>query len=130
MGISERTSSRTRIAPHRILLIDNDAEIAGALGSALCAEGYHVRSTTHGADLLRLVSLVEPDVLVTDVIMEDVDTLEVMATLRQSHPDMKIIAISGNAHLLTLASKCGANHVLAKPFRLQRLSLLVKIAVQ
>lgn len=128
MGIPERESSRT--APYRVLLIDDDPDVVSALGSALCDEGYQVRSTTHEEDLLRLVSLVDPDVLVIEVITQDVDTFGVIATLRQSRPNMKIIAVSGNTQLLTLASKVGADHTLLKPFRLRKFSLLVRMAAQ
>jgi CheY-like chemotaxis protein len=77
-----------------------------------------------------LVALLNPDLVITDVIMPEIDTIDAIAELRQSHPALKIIAISGNPHLLTLAAKHGANHVLAKPFSLHQLGLLVKVALQ
>lgn len=114
----------------RILIIEDDQELLEPIASSLCAQGHYVRSTTRGSDFLRLVDLLDPDILITDVIMEDVDALEMIVVLRESRPRMKIIAISGNPHLLTLASKCGATHVLAKPFPLGQLNVLVKVAAQ
>jgi len=130
METAERTPSRERKRPYCILLIDDDQDIVEAFASGLTAEGHYVHATTHGTDLFRLAAQFEPDVLIADMIMDGVDTLDVMTTLRQTHPNMKIIAISGNPHLLTLALKHGADHALAKPFRLQKLHLLINIAMQ
>ena len=130
METAEKKPSRERKPPYCILLIDDDQDIVEAFASGLTAEGHYVHATTHGADLQRLASQFDPDVLIADMIMEGVDTLDVITSLRQSNPNMKIIAISGNPHLLTLALKHGADHTLAKPFRLQKLNLLISLAMQ
>ena len=62
--------------------------------------------------------------------MEEIDVLNAIAQLHQSRPRLKIIAISANPHLLTLASRNGADHVLAKPFPLEPLNLLIKVTMQ
>lgn len=130
METAEKTPSRERKPPYCILLIDDNQDIVEAFASGLTAEGHYVHATTHGPDLLRLTSQLDPDVLVADMIMEGVDTLDMISTLRKSHPNVKIIAISGNPHLLTLALKHGAHHTLSKPFRLDKLNLLIKVAMQ
>src|SRR5579872_6961697 len=107
---TEKTPSRERKPPYCILLVDDDQDIVEAFASGLTAEGHYVHATTHGTDLVRLASQLEPDVLIADVIMEGVDTLDLFKVLRQSQPHMKIIAISGNPHLLTLDLKHGADH--------------------
>jgi DNA-binding NtrC family response regulator len=117
-------------AQKRILLIDDDADLLEALDQILRSAGYDVVATTHGQDIFKLLDLLRPDVIVTDVIMAEIDTIDAIASLRQSHPFIKIIAISGNPHLLTVASKSGAHHVLAKPFRGHQLSHLVQTALQ
>ena len=113
-----------------ILLIDDNPDVLGALEAILRAAGHEVRSTTHGGDMFRLVDLLKPRLVITDVIMEEVDTLDVIVELRRLHPDIKIVAISGNPYLLTLAAKQGADHILAKPFAAHRLNILVKAALQ
>ena len=130
MEISEKTPRRERKPPYCILLIDDNQDIVEAFAAGLTAQGHYVHATTHGTDLLRLASQFDPDVIVADIIMEGIDTLDVIATLRKSHPNTKIIAISGNPHMLTLALKHGADHTLAKPFRLDKLNLLITIAMK
>jgi DNA-binding NtrC family response regulator len=130
MEISETKPKRARKPPYCVLFIDDNQDIVEAFAAGLTAEGHYVHATTHGSDLLRLIAQFDPDVLVADVIMEEVDTFDVITILRRSHPNMKIIAISGNPHLLTLALKHGAHHTLAKPFPLHKLNLLIDIAMQ
>ena len=121
-------SSTSGDAGRRILVIDDDRDIVETIEHILRAAGHDVRSTIHGKDAFRLVALLYPDLVITDVIMPEIDTINTIAELRRSYPALNIIAISGNPHLLTLASKHGANHVLAKPFSLHQLMLLVKVA--
>ena len=79
--------------------------IVNASCLTICAEGHIVRATTHGDELLQLVEIVNPEILIIDVIMNDVDTLEIISSLRRIHPTTKIITMSGNPHMLALAVK-------------------------
>jgi CheY-like chemotaxis protein len=115
---------------YRIVLIDDNPRVLEPITTSLCIAGHSVRSTTHGSELSHLIEILSPDILITDIMMEEIDVLDTIAQLHKSRPDLKIIAISANPHLLTLASRNGANHVLAKPFPLERLNLLIKVAMQ
>jgi len=117
-------------AAHRILLVEDDPGVMQTLEYTLRSAGYEVRSTAHGRDIVALLTLFEPHLVVTDVIMPQIDTLDAIGTLRRDHPGIKIIAISGNPHLLTAARKSGADHVLAKPFGIHQLNLLVRTTLQ
>jgi two-component system, cell cycle sensor histidine kinase and response regulator CckA len=119
-----------KTANRRIFVIEDDRDIVETIEHILRSAGHEVKSTTNGKDALRLVELLNPDLVITDVIMPEIDALDAIVILRHRYPALKIIAISGNPHLLTLAAKHGANHVLAKPFNLHQLTLLVKVALQ
>jgi DNA-binding response OmpR family regulator len=111
---------------YKILLIEDDQSLNEPLQYALQQQGYEVRSTTDGRDVTGLLDLIDPDLVVTDIIMPDIDMLDLITSLRLSRPQIKIIAISGNMHLLRLAARHGADHVLPKPFRIGELNALVK----
>ena len=111
---------------YKILLIEDDQSLNEPLQYALHQQGYEVRSTTDGREVVRLLDLTEPDLVVTDIIMPDIDMLDLITSLRLSRPQIKIIAISGNTHLLRLAARHGADHILPKPFRVGELRALVK----
>lgn len=115
---------------HRILLIDDDPLVVETLEHALRSVGHEVRSTMHGKDVFRLLELLSPDFVISDIVMSDIDPIDTIAKMRRSQPRLRIIAISGNPHLLRLAEKHGAHHVLAKPFRIHRLHVLLRASSQ
>lgn len=121
---------RRRRKSHIILLIDDGLEELEPIATTFCAEGHIVRSATHGNDLLWLAHVLNPDIVVTNIVMHDFDTFHVLVGLRVSHPDLKIIAISENEQVLAVASRLGADSILAKPFPVQKLDQLIRAALQ
>ena len=72
----------------------------------------------------------EIDLILTDIFMPEKDGLEVIMELRESHPNVKVIAISGGgiqlqSNLLDLAEKLGAKSVLNKPCSPEELRTVV-----
>jgi DNA-binding response OmpR family regulator len=114
---------------YRILLIDDDPRIVEAFEDGLSLLGHEVKSTIKGADALRLMQLVDPDVVVTDLIMPEVDIMDAFEQMREIRSSVRIIAISGNPQLLTVAVARGADDVLAKPFDLKWLDLKIRAAM-
>jgi DNA-binding NtrC family response regulator len=55
-----------------------------------------------------------------------VDSIDTIMECRRRRPQMKIIAISGNGHLLTVAEKHGVDEVLPKPFGPAQINELVR----
>ena len=108
-----------------ILVIDDNPVLANAIECSLAFAGHKVASANGSGDVLDLLETMKPDLLITDVIIPDMDTIDLIGALRQSHRPMKIIAISGNPHLLRIAAQHGADSTLAKPFDLGALRNLV-----
>jgi CheY-like chemotaxis protein len=98
--------------------------------------GYEVSMASNGAAGLRLydskLSLLEPfDVVITDLIMPEMEGIETITKLRKSNPGVKIIAISGGGRnkpedYLHLAQKLGAACTFTKP--VDRDALLRKVS--
>src|ERR1700722_19561670 len=76
---------------YKILLIEDDQSLNEPLQYALQQQGYEVRSTTDGRDVTGLLDLIDPDLVVTDIIMPDIDMLDLITSLRLSRPQIKII---------------------------------------
>jgi two-component system, OmpR family, response regulator len=115
---------------YRVLLIDDNDQLVDAVEDGLRLMGHEVKSTKRGTDALRLTHLLDPHIVVADIIMPEFDVLDALDQMRKIRPTVKVIAISGNPHLLTLAGKRGVDHVLRKPFDLGRLNLLIQIAMR
>ena len=118
-----------------ILLIDDDDLFRDVLASALANAGHDVRQAANGAEGLRLFRQAKADVVITDIVMPEKEGLGTIMELRQSHPEARVIAMSGGlAHdpklYLHMAEKFGASAVLAKPFHLSELMKAVEEAVK
>ncbi|MEE8371188.1 MAG: nitrogen regulation protein NR(I) [Sphingomonadales bacterium] len=113
-----------------VLVADDDASIRTIISEALTGEGYDVIAVESGAALWHHVEKGEGDVLITDVIMPDVDGLELVPRIRLARPELPIIVISAQNTLETAvrAAKAGAFEYLPKPFDLDELTEAVRKA--
>ncbi|NOT09517.1 MAG: response regulator [Gemmatimonadales bacterium] len=118
----------------RILLVDDDDLSRGAVHKMLERSGYAVESTGAGQDAINRYRRDSVDLVITDLIMPDVDGLEIIQELRRVNPEVRILAISGGGRVdaeeyLSVARKFGAVEVLSKPFTGQDLKRAVEIAL-
>jgi len=118
--------------PHaQVLAIDDQAvilELITAMGQSL---GYKVQTATSPEVGLRLVDEHRFDVVLTDLAMPGFSGLEVAARIKRDHPDMPIILLTGwevNIDQAQLA-RSGVTNVLHKPFRIEQLAELLRVAV-
>jgi DNA-binding response OmpR family regulator len=105
----------------RILVVDDDPAVGGAIVDWLLAAGHCVCTTTNATRSEALIDDFNPDLLVLDILMPERDGSEVTLSVRRLYPAIKIIAMSGGGRrrelgLLTVAEKLGANASLCKPF--------------
>lgn len=126
--VTKSSSHRPGLTPtgYRVLLIDDNGQLVEALEDGLRLMGHKVKSSKRGTDALRLIELLDPQVIITDLILPDFDVLNAIDEMRKAQPSAQIIAISGNRHLLALAVQRGVGHVLVKPFDLIRLDKLIR----
>lgn len=103
-----------------ILVVDDDAGIRDSLSKLLVLAGFEVSTARGGREAHRLIRQSDVHVLITDLIMEDVDGLTLIREVRASHPATKIIAISGGGQgsaeaILSAARRLGADSSFTKP---------------
>jgi DNA-binding response OmpR family regulator len=116
----------------RILVIDDDRAVADTLAMVLRFDGYDVDVAYSGEQGLELAGKSAYDQLVTDVMMEPMNGIQVSLVMKHICPDCKILLISGNeqtSKLLADAMRDGNEfEILAKPLHpsvmLERLSAL------
>ncbi len=104
----------------KILIIDDEELIRKMLTKFLEKNGYKVMVTHNGDQGIKLFKEIEPDIIITDLLMPDKEGLETIIEIKKIDPDVKIIAISGGGKgdpkmYLNLASKLGANRTFTKP---------------
>ena len=109
-----------------ILIIDDDKTSRLALRRLLEREGYSVEVAACGQEGLRLCHSLQPDVVLTDVVMPGMDGPTLVQRMRQGSPNMKIIFMSGYTED-KLKDNMGENiFFLPKPFTLKQLAAKVK----
>jgi len=117
-----------------ILLVDDDDLSRGAVQKMLERAGYIVSSTGDGRSALEQYRSNPTSLVITDLIMPDIDGLEVIQELRRINPSVRVLAISGGGRVeaeeyLSVARKFGAVEVLSKPFTGQELKKAVEAAL-
>lgn len=105
----------------RILVIDDDSAIRKTVRRILERAGYEVLDAEDGRTGLALARSEQPDLIITDLIMPEVEGIETIQALQEELPDTKIIAMSGGGVMgdstyLIDAEILGAKRALAKPF--------------
>ena len=101
-----------------VLLIDDDGAVRQLFRQALEGEGYDVVEAPTGTEGLRLLHERPVDVVLTDIIMPDMDGLEVVRELRRDFPTVRIIAFTGGRlerDYSATARLLGAHETLMKP---------------
>jgi|SRR5262245_11994519 len=104
-----------------ILLIDDDLLVRSTLEDTLSSAGFTVVTAANGAHAESMMKGNTVDLVITDIMMPQVDGIETIRRLRQLQGSVKILAISGGGPnlgtgLLDLARKIGADRSLPKPF--------------
>jgi CheY-like chemotaxis protein len=114
----------------RVLVVDDEPEVAKATGTALAALGYVVEVCHSPIDALELVGATdEPfQLVVTDQVMPRMPGLELAARLKALHPETPIILLSGTAteEILRKAEAVGVELVLSKPVTRSALARAVR----
>lgn len=105
----------------RILVIDDDPAIVRAIRKILERADYEVLEAEDGKQGLEVARREHPDLIITDLIMPEVEGIETIQTLRAEFPDTKILAVSGGGAMgpgtyLIDAEILGADRGMAKPF--------------
>jgi len=105
-----------------ILLVDDEEALRRILNVALTARGYHVREASSGEDACRIVATLEPDVIVLDIGLPDIDGVEVTRRLRRFiHTPIIILSVHATASDKIAALEAGADDYLTKPCELDTL---------
>jgi two-component system, OmpR family, alkaline phosphatase synthesis response regulator PhoP len=120
------------VPKRRILLVEDELNIARPLQFNLEQEGYEVRSTPSGKEALALQAREPFDLIILDLMLEEVDGYEVARQVRQRDKKLPVLmltarsAVQDRIHGLEL----GADDYIVKPFHLRELLLRVERMMQ
>ncbi len=116
----------------RIYILDDEIVTVRRLVQALAKDGYEVEGFISAGEAMARISEHPPEVLVTDVRLNDADGMEILQRVIVLAPRTKVIMMTGYAAVdhAVQAMKAGAFHYLAKPFRLEELRNTISDALR
>ncbi|CAH1206676.1 MULTISPECIES: response regulator transcription factor [Paenibacillus] len=111
-----------------ILIVDDDEKIVSMLRRGLAFEGYEVQTASNGAEGLNKLMDKEPDVVVLDVMMPQIDGFEVCRRLRAAGSKVPILMLTAKDEVQSRVTglDTGADDYLVKPFALEELLARVR----
>jgi DNA-binding response OmpR family regulator len=116
----------------RIILVEDDESLRTTLTEFLEQSGHEVCIAANGRIAWQFLEGQAFDLVITDLVMPDMEGLEFITKLRKAGHNIPIIAMTGGGRdiYLTLAEKLGARAILTKPFRLAELLEAVSSALK
>jgi signal transduction histidine kinase/DNA-binding response OmpR family regulator/ligand-binding sensor domain-containing protein len=112
-----------------LLVVEDNIELSGLL-SFHFSDSYQVVVATNGADALSQLNNLQPDVIITDVMMPEMDGIEFCQHLKQnietSHIPIAILSAKSATEARIEGLESGADVYLTKPFNMQELSLQIR----
>jgi two-component system nitrogen regulation response regulator NtrX len=117
-----------------VLIVDDEPDIRELVAGILSDEGYAVRTAGDSNEALAAVGARRPSLLILDIWMQGagIDGLELLDLVKELDADLPVVMISGHGNIETAVSaiKRGAYDFLEKPFKSDRLLLVVQRALE
>src|SRR6184192_2979214 len=121
-----------KVAQRTILVADDDASIRSLLKQLLSDEGYSVVEATTGNEVVEKVKDTNPDLVIMDVRMPELDGIEALSKLKVSSPKTSVLIMTafGSSNNAIRAMELGAFDYITKPFELDKISHTVKRVIE
>jgi len=117
-----------------ILIVDDEADIRELIAGILSDEGYETRTAANDEDALSAIARRRPSLVVLDIWLQGsrLDGLQILEEVLNTYGDLPVVMISGHGNIETAvqAIKLGAYDYIEKPFKTDRLLLIVQRAIE
>jgi len=119
---------------HDILIVDDEGDIRSLIAGILEDEGYSTREASNSDEALEGIRARRPSLIIQDIWLQGsrLDGLGVLDAVKLDHPEVPVVMISGHGTIETAvqAIKLGAYDFIEKPFKADRLLLVVDRAIE
>lgn len=111
----------------KILVVDDEDPIRTLVSKIVAKDGHEVMVSENGLHACESFQNVDIDLIITDLVMPEQNGIEMIIQLKKTHPQVKVIAISGGSgfsgqiDLLSVAKLLGAKHIIKKPFTVDQI---------
>ncbi len=125
-------SKATSNPPIDVLIVDNDTAHAEVVAESLDRVGFRSKVATSGTQGAEMIELSPFDVIITDLVMNDIDGLGILARVKSAQADAEVIIMTGHGTVPSAveAMKQGAFNYLLKPLDVNQLRTIAKKAAE
>jgi len=127
-GMARAELRRADGSPVRVLVVDDETSLAELVSMALRLEGWEVRSAADGMSAVRTAREFEPDAVVLDIMLPDLDGLEVLRRMRASTPELPVLFLTAKDSVEDRIAglTAGGDDYVTKPFSLEEVALRLR----
>jgi len=119
---------------HDILIVDDEADIRALIAGILGDEGYSTREAASSDAAIEAMQARRPSLAILDIWLQgsNMDGLGILDAFKRDHPQVPVLMISGHGNIETAvqAIKQGAYDFIEKPFKTDRMLLMVERAIE
>ncbi len=115
----------------KVLIVDDEGSILESLKGVLEDEGYEVQACPSGRSALQVIQEAMFDLVMLDIRMPDMDGIATLQKIRQMHPEIPVVMMSGHGTIETAVktTKLGAYDYVEKPLSVDKVLLTVRHAL-
>lgn len=115
--MDQQSNTASGETQHKLLIVDDDADMLRLLEAWLSKVNYSVDTASSGQEALAQIDINKPDLVVTDLFMEEMDGMALLRRIHDSNPLMPVIMLSGQAAIpdAVKATHLGTSAFLTKP---------------
>ncbi|MCK4754946.1 MAG: sigma-54-dependent Fis family transcriptional regulator, partial [Calditrichia bacterium] len=116
----------------KILIVDDEVDVLDLMQELFESRGYLPLTATNGVEALKVVREEEPDMVITDIRMPDMDGMQLLEILSNSYSNIPVIMVTAHGTIETAveAIKMGAKDYILKPLRLDEILAKVETIAQ
>ncbi|WP_207425523.1 two-component system response regulator [Pedobacter sp. SYSU D00535] len=115
----------------RVLILDDDAEVLDVMEEVLTYADYEVKTIESCQELFVMIANFSPDIVLVDYLLNGTTGDEVCRQIKRNSATchLPVVIVSAYPNLLKIASTCGCNDIISKPFDLSMLLATVEACI-
>lgn len=116
----------------KVLIVDDNAELRSNLSEILKGAGYHIDEASSGKEAVEKITSKDFDIALLDLMMPKMSGIETLTELKKITPKTKVIMITAFATVENAvdAIKKGASDYITKPFKIEELLTIIRMALE
>ena len=126
---------RSAPAGASVLVVEDDPDLLHLMTQAFQRAGFDTHGAANGREGVRMLGALQPNLMVTDIVMPDMEGIATIIEAKRCSPGTRVIAISGGGkygrsdNFLQWAEELGADEALAKPFAMSSLIVAARLLI-